>query len=69
MLGLAITLPMILLAGPVAGFAIGYWLSHQFQAPGFVIPVAMGVGLVGSAMQAYQLIRRISGKNNRNGSQ
>lgn len=60
MLGLALTLPMVLLAGPVAGFAIGYWLVHQFHAPGFVIPAGMGLGLFGSAMQAYRLIRRIS---------
>ena len=60
MLGLALTLPMILLAGPAAGFAIGYWLIHQFHAPGFVIPVGMGFGLVGSGMQTYRLIRRIS---------
>ena len=60
MLGLALTLPMLLLAGPVAGFALGYWLIHQFHAPAFAIPVGMGVGLLGSGMQAYQLIRRIS---------
>ena len=60
MLGLALTLPMVLLAGPAAGFAIGYWLIHQFHAPGFVTPLAMGLGLFGSAMQAYRLIRRIN---------
>ena len=60
MLGLALTLPMVLLAGPVAGFAIGYWLIHQFHVPGYAIPAAMGIGLLGSGMQTYQLIRRIS---------
>ena len=60
MLGLALTLPMILLAGPAAGFAIGYWITRKFHAPGFVTPLAMGLGLLGSALQAYRLIRRIS---------
>ena len=60
MLGLALTLPMVLLAGPVAGFAIGYWLTRQFHMPGFVTPLAMALGLAGSAVQAYRLIRRIS---------
>ena len=62
MLGLALTLPMILLAGPAAGFAIGYWLTHQFHAPDFVIPAGMGLGLLGSGLQTYRLISRINNR-------
>ncbi len=60
MLGLMLTLPMLLLAGPVAGYAIGYWLIRQFHAPSFAIPVSMGIGLIGSGIQTYSLIRRVS---------
>ena len=60
MLGLALTLPMLLLAGPAAGYAIGYWLIRQFHAPAFSIPLSMGIGLIGSGIQTYGLIRRIS---------
>ena len=60
MLGLALTLPMLLLAGPTAGYAIGYWLIRQFHAPAFVMPLSMGFGLLGSGLQTYRLIRKIS---------
>ena len=62
MLGLALTLPMLLLAGPAAGFAISYWLVHKLNAPGFTIPAGMGLGLLGSGIQTFTLIRRINNR-------
>lgn len=60
MLGLALTLPMILLCGPVAGYLISYWLIANFGLPSYLSPVLMGLGLLGSGIQCYRLIRRLS---------
>lgn len=60
MLGLAITLPMILLSGPLAGYLIGHTLLvKRFGMPAFLTPALMMVGLIGSGLQAVQLIRKL----------
>lgn len=60
MLGLALTLPMILLSGPLAGFLIGhYLLVQQLKMPAMWIPILLVVGLVGSGLQAVQLIQKL----------
>ena len=66
MLGLALTLPMILLSGPLAGFLAGQWLMNQFNVNAAIKPALMAAGLLGSGFQAYQLIRKLnqSQKNN-----
>jgi len=60
MLGLALTLPMILLSGPLAGYFIGLWLVRQFNAPSAASPILMALGLAGSGWQAFQLIRKLN---------
>ena len=65
MLGLALTLPMILLSGPVAGYLISSLLIHKFGMPSFLGPLSMGLGLVGSGWQSYQLIQKLNLNQNR----
>lgn len=60
MLGLALTLPMILASGPLAGYLIGYLLIEHFGAPSYVIPVLIGLGLIGSGVQTYRLIKKLN---------
>ena len=59
MLGLAMTLPMILLSGPLAGYLIAQVLIKQLKLPAGLIPLFMALGLFGSGWQAYQLIRKL----------
>ena len=60
MMGLAITLPMILLSGPLAGFLIGQLiLVNQFKTPGWTPPILMILGLIGSGIQAYRIIKKL----------
>jgi uncharacterized membrane protein YqjE len=60
MLGLALTLPMILLSGPLAGFLIGQWVFvDQLKMPAITTPLLMMLGLVGSGIQAYRLIKKL----------
>jgi hypothetical protein len=60
MLGLALTLPMILLSGPIAGYFLGILLIRQFQLPAPLMPVCMILGLLGSGWQSAQLIRKLN---------
>lgn len=59
MLGLAMTLPMILLSGPLAGYLIGYALVEKLGLPGFLLPVLILTGLICSAWQTFVLIRKL----------
>lgn len=66
MLGLAMTLPMILLGGPLAGYLISTLVVQKFGAPAVVTPILIVIGLIGSLMQAARLIQKLnqSQKNN-----
>ena len=61
MLGVALTLPMILVSGPLAGYLIGQALIKA-GIPAFVSPLLMGLGLAGSGWQSYQLIKQLNRK-------
>jgi hypothetical protein len=60
MLGLTLTLPMILLSGPVAGYLIGYLLVNKIGWPNFLLPLLMVFGLIASGMQSYRLIKKLN---------
>ncbi len=59
MLGLALTLPVILLSGPLAGFLIALVVTKQFGLPDYWVPVLCMTGLAGSGIQVYQIIRKL----------
>lgn len=64
MLALALTLPMILLSGPLAGFLIGQWiLVKQLGMPATLTPALMVLGLIGSGIQAFKLIQKMKESN------
>jgi hypothetical protein len=66
MLGLTMTLPMILLAGPLGGFLIGQMVMvKQFGMPAFWTPLLMMIGLAGSGLETYRLIKKLK-ENRRN---
>jgi len=60
MLGLALTLPMILLCGPLAGFLISQLLVKKFGFSSALTPIFMGFGLIGSGWQAFRLIQKLN---------
>jgi hypothetical protein len=60
MLGLALTLPMILLGGPLAGYILSeFLLVKQLGMPQMTTPIFMVLGLVGSAIQVYRIIQKL----------
>lgn len=60
MLGLALTLPMILISGPIAGYFISVIIIDHFKGPAFVTPLFLGLGLLASGLQTIRLIRRLN---------
>lgn len=59
-MGLALTLPMILLGGPLAGYLIGeFWLVRHLNLPKQTTPILMVLGLIGSGLQAFKLIEQL----------
>ena len=64
MLGLALTLPMILLSGPLAGFLIGQLvLVKQLNMPASTTPILMVLGMIGSGIQSFRLIKKLKENN------
>lgn len=63
MLGLALTLPMILLSGPLAGYLISILFVKKLGLPGYWTPALMALGFLGSGLQSYRLIKRLNTKD------
>ncbi len=60
MLGLCLTMPMILLSGPLGGFLVGHFILVKFfEADAWVTPAMMILGLIGSGFQSYRLIQKL----------
>lgn len=60
MLGAVITVPLILASGPFAGYLIGqYLLVNYFGCPEILVPIFIGLGLIGSGMQIFRIIQKI----------
>ena len=57
MLGLALTLPMVLLSGPLAGYLISRWLIEKWGwTPATTLALVL-LGLAGSAVQTVRILR------------
>ena len=66
MLGLALTLPMILVSGPLAGYFISLLLIKHYGLPTVLTPILTALGLVGSGIQSYQLIKKLNENQKKN---
>jgi len=57
MLGLALTLPMVLLSGPFAGYLISHWLIRRWHWPPGTTLVFVLLGLAGSVVQTVRVLK------------
>ncbi len=57
MLGLALTLPMVLLSGPFAGYLISRWLILKWSWDPTTTLVLVLLGLLGSVVQTVRILR------------
>ncbi len=60
MLGAVITVPLILLSGPFAGYLVGHFLLvGYFDLPQYCVGICVGLGIIGSGLQIVRIIQRI----------
>ena len=59
-MGIAITIPMVLLAGPLVGWFIGSWLDKKFGTEPWFLTIMLIMGLAAGIRQTIQLIKQIS---------
>jgi len=63
MLGLAVTLPMVLLSGPFAGYWVSQWLIIKWHwAPGTTLALML-LGLAGSIIQTVRILKLLYKKS------
>jgi len=60
MLGAAMTVPFLLLGGPLAGYCLGQLLLvNYFAWPAIWGPISIVLGFVAAAMQVYRIIKKM----------
>ena len=64
MLGLALTLPMVLLSGPFVGYWVSQWLIGKYGWPPGTTLALMLLGLAGSVIQAVRILRLLYNRGN-----
>ena len=59
-MGAALTLPMVLASGPLAGFILGHYIIVKyFGLPSWLVLVFVCLGFLASGLQTYRLIQKI----------
>lgn len=60
MLGAAMTVPVILVSGPLAGYFIGEWVFVRYlKWPDFWVLFFVTLGFIGSILQIIRIIKRM----------
>ncbi len=55
--GLLSLIPIVLAAGPLAGYAAGYYLVKLFNFPHYTLIVCAIIGLIAAAQETLMIIR------------
>ncbi len=63
-LGIAVTIPMTLLAGPLVGWFIGSWLDKWFGTKPWLLVILLVLGTVAGVRQTIHMIKEISNDDN-----
>lgn len=53
-------IPLILAAGPLAGYFLGDYLEKKFGWPDFVEIIFAGIGFVSAAMETARIIKLVA---------
>lgn len=64
------TVPMILLSGPLVGLVLGMWLDRRLRTAPWLTAIGVVLGCLSSGREAYRIIRRIDqeGRRERSGT-
>jgi len=55
--GLMSFLPFVLAAGPFAGYLLGSYLQEKYNAPQYVVLIAISIGFAGSVIETVKLVK------------
>lgn len=58
--GLALMIPMVMVAGPLAGLLLGWLLQRWFGLGSWILGVMLLLGLIAGARETIKIIRRLS---------
>ncbi|MBI3321141.1 MAG: AtpZ/AtpI family protein [Candidatus Omnitrophica bacterium] len=59
-LGMLLTVPIVLAAGPLVGVLVGHWLDRRWHtAPGALV-LGAAVGGIGSGIEVYRILRWVA---------
>ncbi len=57
---LYITIPAIMLAAPIIGFLIGYWLDGKFGTDPYLTAAGALFGVAAAGLEVYRIIKKAS---------
>lgn len=58
-IGVLTTVPVILLAGPAAGFFLGGWIDRQWHSYPWFTVIFIGLGFTASAREVIRLLKGV----------
>ena len=59
-MGIAVTIPMTLLAGPLVGWFAGSWLDGKFGTKPWFLVILLALGTIAGVRQTIKMIKDIS---------
>ena len=59
-LGVALTIPVVLATGPLAGYLVGSWLDRRWGTAPWALGAAVTLGFIGSGVQVYRMLQWIA---------
>ena len=55
--GLMSFLPFVIASGPFAGYLLGSYLHERYNAPQYIMLIAVSIGFAGSVIETVKLIK------------
>ena len=62
-MGLGVTIPMVLVSGPLIGWFIGSWLDKKLGTAPWIFIILLILGSIASIWETIKIIKEISDEN------
>ncbi|MFH1700501.1 MAG: AtpZ/AtpI family protein [Candidatus Zixiibacteriota bacterium] len=59
-IGIATTIPFLLVAGPVIGYFIGNWIDGKLGTEPYLMIILVLLGFISSGKETYKLIKQLN---------
>jgi len=63
-IGLYAAVPGLLLAGPLIGYGVGWWLDGKFETSPYLAALGVLLGIAAAGMEIFELIKKASSSEN-----